>query len=86
MAGVREQAKCVVRHCCFVPEVHDHGEVLRVGSGSNDEEPLVLVVIEGAIVLVWVAISSPKDVSTVLGVEVVTAVASEDRVPSAAGE
>lgn len=83
MAEVGEQAENIVWHGCLVPEVHHYSVVFGVSSSSMDEEPLVQVSVEEAFIVIhWVAITSPQDISAVLGVDIITPVAAEDSVPA----
>jgi len=66
-----------------MPEVHDHSVVFLVSTCSDDEEELSFGLRSGAaVVICWIAISSPKDVSTIFRYDDVASFPAENGVPA----
>lgn len=83
LACISVQANVVVGHCSLMPEVHDHSVVFLVSTCSDDEEELSFGLRSGAaVVICWIAISSPKDVSTIFRYDDVASFPAENGVPA----
>jgi len=69
-----------------MPEVHNHSVVLLDSTCSDDEEELPFRLRSGKTVVVcWITVSTPKDVSTIFRDNDVASVPAENGIPACTG-